>query len=168
MGLLVILSILLASYILYKRLFVKPPKTDGWNLPDIPVMPPLPPLPPPPIGHIPNKHQKICKINMCPIKSHTNVSFDKNLDPVVITDEIDRILRILGIKVDMLQKGLKLSGTTKTITFVFQLFLSDDDTHYIGVFRRIRSDSVRLFDYIDIFNQITDHLKKGCLKDDII
>ena len=131
-------------------------------------MPQLPPLPPPPIGSVPKKNQNMCKISECLIKSHTKVSFDKNLDPLLITDEIDRILKTLGIEVDMLQKGLKLSGTTKTITFVFQLFLSDDDTHYIGVFRRIRCDSVRLFDNIDIFNQITDHLKKGYLKNDII
>lgn len=137
-----------------------------FDLLDISVLPALPPMPkgPPVVLKDEGDSPTIPCISKCPIKSYTTFKVKRDtIEPKAVTDQVKKVLDTAGIDCKTLQEGLKLRGSicpksdegtesttgyeaVGSVSFVFQLFYSEDNAHLIGVFRRLCGDVIAFND----------------------
>jgi len=153
---------------------VQPPKLGQLHLfetLDVPKLEPLPPMPERDTSSMPplrDEPSAIPSITKCPIKSYTTFKLSKDLSPTVVTDAVASVLERYNVSYKMLQKGLKLRGnivppsdqgtdctigyeSMGSVSFVFQLFYSEDNEHLMGVFRRLCGDVIAFNDKYRVF-----------------
>lgn len=138
---------------------------------DVPSLPALPPMPAPKDMSMLAREEpaSIPSITKCPIKSYTTFKMKRDTaTPTAVTDAVASVLKQHGVECKMLQKGLKLRGSivsesdkgTETtigyesmgsVSFVFQLFYSEDNAHLMGVFRRLCGDVIAFNDKYRMF-----------------
>lgn len=147
-----------------------------FDLLDVSVLPALPPMPKgePVVLKDDGASPTIPCITKCPIKSYTTFKVKRDtVQPKAVTDKVKQVLDTAGIDCKVLREGLKLRGSicpksdegtesttgyeaAGSVSFVFQLFYSEDNAHLVGVFRRLCGDVIA---FNDRYRQFMDALR---------